>query len=114
IGRITLSGPTGVIAEVADSQPPPGFPPPCHASCQSSLPLAASGLLAPGTYTLEARSQTYAEGTFLPHVKCNSDSTGSFSADLVRQLLSPPRPGAAPLASVASLVLAARRFARAR
>jgi hypothetical protein len=79
-GRIALSGPSGVVAEVAATQsvvePGCGIGSPCA----SSVPLSATGVLEPGSYRLEARIDTSSQGGFFVHSKCDVRATGSYSA----------------------------------
>lgn len=112
--RITLSGPSGVVAEITHFLPPVEFPPlTCFEHCEASLPLAASGVLEPGGYRFEARSDSSGEGIFAPHRKCSGRSSGSYSADLVLAPTVPALPlPLAPLLGVA--LLGAARAVRRR
>jgi hypothetical protein len=104
-GRITLSGPSGVVAEVADTCGPE--------VCVSSLPLAATGVLDPGSYRLEARVYAASSGSFFAHSKCDVRSTGSYSAVLTLTQEVPSLPPAA-LSLLGVVLLGAARAANRR
>jgi hypothetical protein len=115
IGRITLSGPGGVVAEVTGQVPdppfPPGYPPVCRFGCQETLPLSASGVLEPGTYKLVARVDTYAQSESAPLIDCSSDSRASYEVELALTRLPQPVPALPPawlVSLVAALALAVR------
>jgi hypothetical protein len=108
-GRIALSGPMGVIAEVSNSPSP--FPPGCG-NCQGSLPLSATGSLEPGSYTLEARGATTARGFIGPHLQCEGASTSGYEVDLALAPQVPALPPGWIPALAAALALAPRRRVR--
>lgn len=115
-GRVRLTGPGGVIAEVSESFS--GFPVPdaCVEDCEASLPVAASGVLTPGSYTLEARASGTAYEAVYPGDPCGgATALGSYDVHL---RLTPPGVPALPAAwgavLAAALALAARSRARRR
>jgi hypothetical protein len=108
--RITLSGPSGVVAEVAHTLPPPG-PDGCDASCEASSPLSQTGVLPAGSYRLEARSDSNGQGILAVHSKCDQQVTGSYTADLALAPTVPALPLAAAQVLFFALALTARRRA---
>ena len=111
IGRITLTGPGGVVAEVdGHLPPPPGFPTTCIGGCALFLPLSASGRLDPGSYTLVARVDTDAIGFDLgPQPSCINSVNAAYEADLA---LAPAQVPALPLPLAPPLLVALSGVAR--
>jgi hypothetical protein len=110
-GWIHLSGPGGVIADIAPSHSDYGIPFHCPQGCQDSTPVSAYGVMEPGRYTLLVGTHGNTLETSYPQDVCTGALvTGSYAVDLV--LTPPPEvpalPGAASLALVAALAAAAR------
>ena len=114
----------GVIAEVAGTlvpgsgDPPPGTVcDPTGLGCHVSLPLSASGVLSPGTYTLEAGSYSFGHGAVYPSDVCaTSWASALYAVDFrVRQVGEVPALPA-PLLPLLGFALAgaARRRLRLR
>ena len=115
-GWVNLSGPSGVIADIAPSHSDYGIPFHCPQGCQDSTPVSASGVMAPGRYTLLVGTHGNTIESSYPQDVCTSALvTGSYEVDLV--LTPPPEVPALPAAGfaalAAALALAARGFARA-
>jgi hypothetical protein len=112
-GRIALSGPSGVVAEVAATQSVAEAACGIWSPCASSLPLAATGVLEPGSYRLEARVDTSSQGGFFVHSKCDVRATGSYRAALTLSANVPALPPAA-LSLLGVVLLGAARAASRR
>jgi hypothetical protein len=111
IASIALWGPGGVIAQVNESLGEYGAPFTCGEGCQESVPISASGVMAPGTYRLRASVTANTREIETPSDMCPGvDVTGAYAVDLVR---TPPQVPALPAAwggvLAAALALAARR-----
>jgi hypothetical protein len=109
-GRIRLTGPGGVLVSVEERFS--GYPDPdLCIDCRTSLPLDASGVLAPGSYTLDARVSGSAYEAFYPGDVCDGAiASAAYSAHLLAaapQVPALPTPWNAALAT--ALALAARR-----
>ena len=105
LGRVALTGPGGVVAQFGVQLP---------GSCGGgggicSLPLSATGELAPGSYTLEARSESTAHGFIGAHGGCAGHSTGRFAAALLLAPTVLALSAAWPGVLAVALALAARR-----
>jgi hypothetical protein len=112
-GRIRLTGPGGVMADVHETFS--GYPDPdLCIDCQTALPIEASGTLAPGSYTLEARVSGSAYEAVYPNDPCNgATAMAAYSAHLLAA--APQVPALSPgwiAALAAALALGARRRMR--
>ena len=112
-GRVRLTGPGGVLAYVEEHIYP--FGEDLHLD-PLALPVSASGVLAPGSYTLEVRTESEAFDVIYPMDQChNATARADYDVDLL--LGAPQVPALMPgpaIALAAALALCVRGAARAR